>query len=271
MPDIESPTAVPMLQVKGLVKEFRTGGAFGLGGQRSLMALKGVDLHVDRGEWLGLVGESGSGKSTLARIVAGLETATSGSVVLDGQDITTLSRRDRQALSQHVQFVYQDAIGALNPRMTAEQLVSEPLRIHGRHKDRALLQQTVTELLGSVGLDRSLADKRPRQLSGGQCQRITLARALALEPDVLLLDEPTSALDVSVQAQIIELLKEIERSRELTVLIISHDLALVSQICQRVAVMYLGELVEVGTTGQVIGAPQHPYTRRLLDAVPQIS
>jgi peptide/nickel transport system ATP-binding protein len=258
----------PLIEVRGVRKTFGGGGF--LGRQPGTEALKGVDLDVHAGEWFGLVGESGSGKTTLARIIAGLERATAGRATVGEFEVGRLSSRDRVRFCRRVQFVYQNAVGALNPRMRAFDLVAEPLRIHGRHGRGADATPLIEQAFADVGLDPSIAAKRPRELSGGQCQRLTLARALVLDPDVLLLDEPTSALDVSVQGQIIALLREIQRARALTVVMISHDLALVTQTCSRIAVLYRGEIVETGLSERILAQPRHPYTARLLDAVPRL-
>ncbi|SMY01237.1 nickel ABC transporter ATP-binding protein NikE [Brevibacterium linens] len=232
-------------------------------------ALKEVSLNVNAGEWLGIVGESGSGKSTLARIVARLEVPSTGTVSFRGTPIDKLGK-GRLGLAQKIQYMYQNSMSAMNPRLTATQIIVEPLRLHGLTASTDSSKSRAEALLSEVGLPEWVAGKRPGQLSGGQCQRVALARALALEPQVLLLDEPTSALDVAAQAKIIELLQEVERTRELSVVMISHDLALVSQTCHRVAVLYRGELVEMGETREVIGNPQRDYTRKLRDAVPRI-
>ncbi len=241
-------------------------------GRRSepVQALNEVTIDFVPREWIGIVGESGSGKSTLARIIARLESPTSGQVTLDGMDVREL-QGGRLAFAKRVQFMYQNSMSAMNPRMTVAEIIAEPIRLHKMARSRAERVERVAALLEDVNMSTSMMEKRPRQLSGGQAQRVALARALALEPDVLLLDEPTSALDVTVQAQIIALLQKIQSERELSIVLISHDLALVSQTCQRVAVLYRGKLVEFGDAARVISEPQDPYTKALLDAVPRIA
>lgn len=262
---LDSATA-PLLEVNDVTMTFRGRG------RRSepVNALNKVSIAVAPREWLGIVGESGSGKSTLARIIARLEVPTDGAVTLEGTDVRTWPG-GRMAFAKRVQFMYQNSFSAMNPRLTVGQIISEPLRLHRLANSATELEKRVADLLDDVKLHHSITHKRPRQLSGGQCQRVALARSLALEPEILLLDEPTSALDVSVQAQVISLLQEIQRDRNLTIVIISHDLALVSQTCQRIAVLYRGNLVEFGQASEVITQPQDPYTRRLLDAVPRIA
>ncbi|MCJ1674013.1 MULTISPECIES: ATP-binding cassette domain-containing protein [unclassified Rathayibacter] len=235
----------------------------GLRSRRVIEAVKGVSFELARGETLGLVGESGCGKSTLVRTVFGLNPVASGSIEVLGRRLDTLSSRERRSVQNRMQLVFQDPYSALNPRLTAHEIVAEPLRIAGRYsRDR------VVSLLDDVGLGTDALERRPGQFSGGQRQRIGIARALALEPDVLVLDEPVSALDVSVQAQVINLLKDLQAARGLSYLFIAHDLAVVRYLSDRVAVMNRGEFVEVGTRDQVFGAPAHPYTRSLLDSIP---
>ncbi|MGA5535031.1 ABC transporter ATP-binding protein [Mycolicibacterium nivoides] len=256
----------PVLSVDSVTKTFQPHGRR----SKPVHALNRISMDIAPREWLGIVGESGSGKSTLARIIARLEVPTTGTVSLDGVDVTSWPG-GRMAFARRVQFMYQNSLAAMNPRLTVGQIISEPMRLHRLTSSSTEQEARVVALLDDVNLKASLIAKRPRQLSGGQCQRVALARALALEPDVLLLDEPTSALDVSVQAQIIALLGDIQRDRGLTIVVISHDLALVSQTCHRVAVLHRGDLVELGETAQVIEHPEAPYTRTLLDAVPRIA
>ena len=230
-------------------------------------AVNGVSLKVARGEAVGLVGESGSGKSTVGKAALRLVDATDGAVLLDGEDITHLRRADQRPLRRKAQMVFQDPHSALNPRMTVLRSVAEPLILHSVLRG-ADLWRKVGELLEIVGLERQFLYRYPHELSGGQKQRVCIARAIALNPALLVLDEPTSALDVSVQAQILEFLKALQKDMGLTFLFISHNLAVVRYLCARVAVMYLGRIVEEGETEAVFNAPRHPYTEALLSAVP---
>jgi peptide/nickel transport system ATP-binding protein len=253
---------VEVLRVDALKKHFPTGGRFGFGGG-SLRAVDGVTFAIQQGETLGLVGESGCGKSTLGRTILGLYPPTEGGVSLSGDNLVGIGPRTMRRLRQGMQVVFQDPYGSMDPRMTVQDVVAEPLRIHGRYTPAR-----VAELLDQVGLDPSHAGRKPAQFSGGQRQRIAIARALALQPKLLLLDEAVSALDVSIQAQVINLLMRLQRELGLAYLFIAHDLAVVRHISHRVAVMYLGRIVEIGTRDQIFGAPQHPYTQALLSAVP---
>ena len=230
-------------------------------------AVNGVSLTVARGEAVGLVGESGSGKSTVGKAALRLVDATEGSVRLDGEDITRLRRSEQRPIRRKAQMVFQDPHSALNPRMTVLRSVAEPLILHGDLRGTALWRR-VAELLEIVGLERQFLYRYPHELSGGQKQRVCIARAIALNPALLVLDEPTSALDVSVQAQILEFLKDLQQDMGLTFLFISHNLAVVRYLCARVAVMYLGRIVEEGETEAVFNSPRHPYTEALLSAVP---
>lgn len=226
-------------------------------------AVDGVSFTIGRGETLGLVGESGCGKTTLTRALLGLTPLASGQVLLDGTDIGRLRRRKMRPYRPRIQVVFQDPNSALNPRMTVRQLIGEPLQINHRYR-----RERIDELLEAVGLSPEVADRRASSFSGGQRQRIGIARALALDPALLILDEPVSALDVSIQAQVINLLKRLQRERHLTYLFIAHDLAVVRYMADHVAVMYLGKVVEYGTRDQIFHDPQHPYTQSLLAAVP---
>ena len=230
-------------------------------------AVNGVSLTVSRGEALGLVGESGSGKSTVGKAALRLVDATSGTVRLDGEDITRATPAEQRPLRRKAQMVFQDPHSALNPRMTILRSVAEPLFLHTGLRGEPL-RRRVSELLEIVGLERQFLYRYPHELSGGQKQRVCIARAIALEPALLVLDEPTSALDVSVQAQILEFLKRLQADLGLAFLFISHNLAVVRYLCTRVAVMYLGRIVEEGATEAVFTAPRHPYTEALLGAVP---
>jgi oligopeptide/dipeptide ABC transporter ATP-binding protein len=256
----------PLVEVRGLAKEFELRGHRGSG---SVRAVTDVDLDIAPGEALGLVGESGSGKTTLARCILRLIEPTSGSIRLGGVDITHLRGGDLRRLRPSIQVVFQDPVGSLDPRMSVFDLVAEPLRAH-RKLSRAELRTTIERLVDEVGLLSSLLDRRPHELSGGQCQRVAIARAISLEPRLLILDEPTSALDVSVQAQVLELLIRLRREHDLTYLLISHDLGVIRYLCERVAVMYLGRIVEQGPTEQLFDHATHPYTRALILARPDV-
>jgi oligopeptide/dipeptide ABC transporter ATP-binding protein len=253
----------PILEVSGLVKHFDAGGS------RVVHAVEDVSLHIEPGEVVGLVGESGSGKSTVGNCILRLLEPTAGTIRLHGTDITHLSRREMRPLRREMHMVFQDPYSSLNPRMTNGAIVGEPLRLHGLADGRNGRERRVAELFDQVGLDPELRHRYPHELSGGQRQRIGLARALALNPSFLVLDEPVSALDVSVQAQVVNLLVDLQQQFKLTYLFIAHDLRLVEHICARVAVMYLGKIVEMGPTAALFAAPQHPYTRALLSVVPK--
>jgi ABC-type glutathione transport system ATPase component len=238
-----------------------------LGASKPLTAVNDVSLRVERGDVLGLVGESGCGKSTLAQIIMRLERETTGSVRFDGVDITPFAGGALQPFRRRFQMVFQDSTASLNPRKTVRRTLGESLGLAGvATADRA---NAVAELLGQVGLDRSFADRYPHQLSGGQRQRVAIARALAMQPELLVADEPVSSLDVSLQAQILRLLIALREKLGLTMIFISHDLALVHHLCSEVAVMQAGRIVERGTPADVLHRPQHEYTRKLLAAVPR--
>jgi peptide/nickel transport system ATP-binding protein len=251
-----------VLLLKDLVVEFPVGGG------QTVHAVSGIDLDVRRGETLGLVGESGCGKSTTGRAIMQLPRPTSGSVVFDGRDLTTLSHRELRELRPKLQMIFQDPISSLNPRRRIPDIVGDPLVVWGRGDERA---RVVPEVLEAVGLDpEQVADRRPHQFSGGQCQRVSIARALVLEPEVLICDEPVSALDVSVQAQILNLLEDMKRRYGLTLVFIAHDLGVVRNISDRVAVMYLGRICELGETTALFDHPVHPYTRLLVSSIPSM-
>ena len=236
-----------------------------------LHAVDGVSFEIERGKTLALVGESGCGKSTVARLLVGLYEPTRGHLVFDGQDAHAVFKAPGgNALRRRVQMIFQDPYASLNPRWTVEAIVGEPLTEHGLIQDAAALKQRVGELLASVGLRADDMAKYPHQFSGGQRQRISIARALATEPDFLVCDEPTSALDVSVQAQVLNIMKTLQRDRGLTYLFISHNLAVVRHVSDQVGVMYLGRLVELADKHTLFAAPRHPYTRMLLDAIPKM-
>ncbi len=257
----------PLLEVRGLVKRFGGGGGlFGVGGPE-IRAVDGVDLVVGRGEIVGLVGESGSGKTTLGRTILRLTEPDDGSIRFDGIDVRALGSRDLRRLRRRMQIVFQDPGAALNPRMRVKSLVGEPLVIHGVARGRDL-EERVAALLAEVGLERDAMHRWPHEFSGGQKQRIGIARALALRPDFLVCDEPVSALDVSVQAQIVNLLVELQRRHGMAYLFIAHDLALVAHLCDRIAVMYLGRIVEEGPAAALAARPLHPYTQALFASSP---
>lgn len=252
----------PLLEVKDLVVEY-PGKGFRA---KPFRALKGVSIDIRPGETVGLVGESGSGKTTLGRALLGLAPVTSGSVVYDGRDIGHLSRSARRDLSSEIQVVFQDPYSSLNPSMTIEQILTEPLTAGGAAARDA--KARVKDLLDRVGLPDGARTRLPREFSGGQRQRIAIARALALGPKLIVCDEPVSALDLSTQARVLDLFIEIQERTGVAYLFITHDLAVVRHISHRVAVMYHGEIVENGTGEQITSDPQHPYTRRLFMAAP---
>ena len=257
-----------LLEVTDLHKHFPVGKRGLLGRPAGwLRAVDGVSFTLERGESLGLVGESGCGKSTTARTVLGLQRATSGSVRFDGVELTRLDHRALQPYRRRMQMIFQDPYASLDPRQTVGSILTEPLKIHrlGKPRERKL---RALALLDAVGLNPRHVNRYPHEFSGGQRQRIGIARALALEPDLILCDEPVSALDVSIQAQVVNLLGELQERFGLAYLFIAHDLAVVRQLCHRVAVMYLGRVVEVARRDDLYADPQHPYTRALLSAVP---
>jgi oligopeptide/dipeptide ABC transporter ATP-binding protein len=258
----------PLLRAQGLAKTFESRRGMFQPATR-VQAVADVDIVLSRGAALGVVGESGCGKSTLARLLLRLIPLSAGSIRFEGQDITTLDERAMRPLRRRMQLIHQNPSAALDPRLSAEDSVAEPLRIHRVASGRAL-RDRVASLLAEVGLPAAFLHRFPHELSGGQKQRVCIARALALKPELLVLDEPTSALDVSVQAQILDVLEALRARRGLAYLFISHNLAVVRQVCERVAVMYLGRVVEEGAAADVLGAPRHPYTRALLDSVPRL-
>jgi ABC-type oligopeptide transport system ATPase subunit len=259
-----------ILKIEDVTKEYpvRSSGAFQ--SPAAFKALNSVNLSIERGESFGVVGESGSGKTTLTRCIMGLEPITSGRIVFDGVDLSQLGAAEMRSMRSRIQIVFQDPYASLNPRMTVHDIVAEPMIIHqGKLKlGRKARTDRVMELLGLVGLGRHHASRYPHEFSGGQRQRIGIARALAVEPELLILDEPTSALDVSVQAQVLNLLEQLQDQLKLTYLFISHDLGVIRYVCSRVALIYRGELVEVGQTASIFEKPESGYARMLIGSMP---
>ena len=262
----QHPADKPLVQVKSLVKHFRLPGGWLSGGPRILHAIDDVSLEIYPGQVLGLVGESGCGKTTLGRCILRLVEPTDGQILFEDQNLLALKGDALRRLRQQMQIVFQSPLSSLSPRFRVFDVVAEPLQTHSNLR-RHELEATVLGLLEQVGLGQQHLDRYPHELSGGQCQRVAVARALALSPRLLVLDEPTSALDVSVQAQIINLLDELQVQRGLTYLFISHDLGVVQHISDRICVMYLGKLVETGPAEAVFDSPLHPYTQALISAI----
>jgi peptide/nickel transport system ATP-binding protein len=259
-----------LVSVEGVTRHYRVGKRWPwTASAQVLRAVDGVTLDIARGETLGVVGESGSGKSTLAQLVLGLVPPSSGRVLFEGKPVDDSDAAAWRQLRREMQLVFQDPLGALNPRLNIGRQIEEPLVIHrvGNSEERA---EKVRRMLDAMHLKRSLAERYPHELSGGQRQRVVLARALILEPKLIVCDEPVSALDVSVQAQIVNLLADLKSRLNLTMLFISHDLRIVRHVSDRIAVMYLGRIVEVGDRAGIFGAPQHPYTQALISAVPEL-
>lgn len=254
----------PFLGVSNIEVAFRT-GSFGRRG--SILAVAGVNFQMRRGETFALVGESGSGKTTLARAIDGLQPISAGEITFEGQRIDTLGRRAMKPLRKRISMMFQDPIGSLSPRMTVGESVAEPFRIHGR-SGRSLAAETA-RLLALVGLGPEFAERYPHQLSGGQARRVGVARAIALDPALVIADEPTAGLDVSVQGEVLNLLNDLRGSLGLSMMIITHNLHVVHHVADRVAVMYLGRFVETGDTETVFSSPAHPYTAALLSANPE--
>jgi peptide/nickel transport system ATP-binding protein len=258
-----------LVQVRGLVKHFPlTRGVLFQRKIGAVQAVDGVSFDVKRGETLGLVGETGCGKSTTARLIVRLLDATAGEVRFEGRDITRLKAAELKAIRREVQMIFQDPYSALNPRKTVGATIAQPFAIHGLAEGKAQRKRAVQELMEMVGLNPEHYNRYPHEFSGGQRQRIGVARALALKPKLLIADEPVSALDVSIQAQVLNLLRDMQRQLGLTLVFIAHDLSVVRHMCDRVAVMYLGRVVEIGPSDRLYDFPRHPYTGALLSAVP---
>ena len=266
-PATHDPRPTTLLSVDGLVKHYESSGLFS-GKKPPVRAVDGLSFTVGRGETLALVGESGCGKTTVGRTLLRLLEPTAGRVTFDGTDLFALRGDALRAMRRRMQIVFQDPYSSLDPRMTVAASVAEGIEIHGLAKGPAV-RARVEALLAEVGLDPSYADKYPHEFSGGQRQRIGIARALAVEPQFIVCDEPVSALDVSVQAQVLNLLADLQRARGLSYLFIAHDLAVVRQLAHRIAVMYLGRIVELGATEEVLAHPRHPYTQALITSVPE--
>jgi oligopeptide transport system ATP-binding protein len=266
---VASAEAQPLLEVRGLRMHFPvTEGMIARRHIGDVKAVDGVDLAIQRGETLGLVGESGCGKTTMGRCILRLEKPTAGEILYDGIDIARLGRRELVALRRRIQVIFQDPYSSLNPRQKVGSMIGEPMMVHGVEKDPRRRADRVRELLSVCGLNPNFADRYPHEMSGGQRQRVGIARALALNPEFIVCDEAVSALDVSIQAQIINLLEDLRDKFNLTYLFIAHDLSVVRHLCQRVAVMYLGRVVELADCDELFDHPLHPYTKALLGAVP---
>jgi oligopeptide transport system ATP-binding protein len=259
----------PLVEVRGLKMHFPiTEGVIARRKIGEVKAVDGVNLTIRRGETLGLVGESGCGKTTMGRCILRLETPTEGAILYDGVDIAGLERKALVALRRRIQVIFQDPYSSLNPRQKVGAIIGEPMKVHGIEPDAKRRDARVRELLSVCGLNPNFADRYPHEMSGGQRQRVGIARALAVDPEFIVCDEAVSALDVSIQAQIINLLEDLREKFNLTYLFIAHDLSVVRHLCQRVAVMYLGHVVELAACDEVFDNPLHPYTKALLAAVP---
>lgn len=256
-----------LVETRNLTKDFVTTKAFGKKGN-IVHAVSDVSLKINKGETFSLVGESGCGKSTLGRLMLNMIEPTSGSVFFNGEDVSKAKPKEMRELTQKMQIIFQDPYASLDPRMTVFDIIAEPLVTHKICKNNAELKEKIADLMQIVGIRPEFARRYPHQFSGGQRQRIGIARAIALNPQFIVCDEPVSALDVSIQSQILNLLRDLQRENELTYLFISHDLGVVRYISTRVCVMFLGKICEIGTTDEVYNNPKHPYTKFLLDAVP---
>jgi oligopeptide transport system ATP-binding protein len=262
-----SSTLEPLIRVQNLVKDFPVKDSLFNRSKRSVHAVRDVSFEIYKGETLGLVGESGCGKSTLGRCILQLTNPTSGNVFYRDQNLTRLDTQSLRKLRKKIQIIFQDPYSSLNPRMTVQQIIAEPLEIHQLCKTKEEKTKRIYELLEMCGLRKEAIHKYPHEFSGGQRQRISIARALAVQPEFIVCDEPVSSLDVSIQAQIINLLQDLQRDLGLTYLFISHDLKVVEHISNRIAVMYLGKFVELASTPEIIQNPKHPYTKILLSSV----
>ncbi|WP_282142250.1 ABC transporter ATP-binding protein [Cytobacillus oceanisediminis] len=251
-----------LLKVNNLKKHFSMGKG------QTLKAVDDVSFHIKQGETFGIVGESGCGKSTAGRTIIGLYNRTEGEVLYDGKNVHTMTEKERFAFHRKMQMIFQDPYASLNPRSTVQEIISEPMEVHGLYPNKKERLERVYQLLEDVGLNRDHANRYPHEFSGGQRQRIGIARALALDPEFIIADEPISALDVSVQAQVVNLLKGLQKKKGLTYLFIAHDLSMVKHISDRIGVMYLGNLVELTTSENLYKNPLHPYTQALLSAIP---
>ncbi|MGF6376650.1 peptide/nickel transport system ATP-binding protein [Clostridiales Family XIII bacterium PM5-7] len=251
----------PLIQTIGLKKHFKTGSGM-------LHAVDDVNLSIEKGQTLGIVGESGCGKSTLGRTILRLLPATAGSVLFNGEDIQQLKPSEMKKMRSEMQIIFQDPYASLNPRMSVSQIIEEPLKVNNVYKNKSEQNQKILELMDTVGLARRLANSYPHELDGGRRQRIGVARALALDPSFIVCDEPVSALDVSIQAQVLNLMMDLQDSMGLTYMFITHDLSVVRHISTHIAVMYLGQVVEYAPSHQLFDDPKHPYTKALLSAIP---
>ena len=265
----DQPGATPLLEVRGLAMHFPiTEGMVVSRKVGDVKAVDGIDFSIARGETLGLVGESGCGKTTTGRCILRLEKPTQGQILYDGQDISRLAQKELVALRRRMQVIFQDPYSSLNPRMKVGDIIAEPIRVHGLEPDPRRRRDKVRDLLSVCGLAPKFVDRYPHEMSGGQRQRVGIARALAMDPEFIVCDEAVSALDVSIQAQVVNLLEDLRERFHLTYLFIAHDLSVVRHLCQRVAVMYLGRIVEMAESDELFDHPLHPYTQALLSAVP---
>ncbi len=262
-------TAAPLLEVRGLAMHFPVSEGIVLSRKiGDVKAVDGVSFTIKRGETLGLVGESGCGKTTTGRCILRLERPTAGEILFDGRDVNRMQRRELVLLRRRMQVIFQDPYSSLNPRMKVGDIIAEPIKVHGVEPHAGRRRARVRELLAVCGLDPKFTDRYPHEMSGGQRQRVGIARALALDPEFIVCDEAVSALDVSIQAQVVNLLEDLRERFGLTYLFIAHDLSVVRHLCQRVAVMYLGRIVEMADSNELFDNPLHPYTKALLSAVP---